>query len=121
MNLRAKETAQSTVRAINELVGEATDRIEDVLPKVEALPKKIEGKIEGVLPSRKKRSHKRRNIGAVLVTAIVAAVAFVTLRRKSTPTQAAASNYRAANGAPSRPSETASDLDRERQPAGSRN
>jgi hypothetical protein len=118
MNLRAKETAQSTVRAINELVGEATDRIEEVLPKVEALPRKL----EGVLPGRKKRSHTRRNIGAVLATGLIAAVAFLTLRRKSAASKPAASAYRSTSNDSGRgATDSPLAFDRDREPAGSRN
>lgn len=117
MNLRAKETAQSTVRAINDLVGEATDRIEDVLPKVEALPRKL----EGVLPSRKKRSHTRRNIGAVLAAGLIAAVAFFTMRRKSAAKPSAAAYRPTSNDSGRTGTDSSTAFERDREPAGSRN
>jgi hypothetical protein len=102
MTFRAKETAQSTVRAINELVGEATDKIEDVLPKMDTLPKKI----ENVLPKRRKRRARRRTIGALLA----AGVAATSSSSAGTPT-----------GSANRRTDTVSDFDRDREPAVSHN
>jgi ferric-dicitrate binding protein FerR (iron transport regulator) len=119
MTFRAKETAQSTVRAINELVGEATDKIEDVLPKMEALPKKI----ENVLPKRRKRAARRRTIGVVLAAGVAAAIAFFALRSRRQMTPAAASHSSAGTptGSANRRSDAVSDFDRDREPAASHN
>jgi hypothetical protein len=119
MTFRAKETAQSTVRAINELVGEATDRIEDVLPKMDNLPKKI----ENVLPKRRKRSARRRTIGALLAAGVAAAIAFFALksRRQTTPADASSASERTSTGSAGRRSDTVSDFDRDREPAVSHN
>jgi hypothetical protein len=119
MTFRAKETAQSTVRAINELVGEATDRIEDALPKMDTLPKKI----ENVLPKRRKRAAKRRTIGAVLAAGVAAAIAFFVLRsrRQTTPAAASSESERTSTGSATRRSDTVSDFDRDREPAVSHN
>jgi ferric-dicitrate binding protein FerR (iron transport regulator) len=119
MTFRAKETAQSTVRAINELVGEATDKIEDVLPKMDTLPKKI----ENVLPKRRKRRARRRTIGALLAAGVAAAIAFFALRsrRQITPATTSSSSAGTPTGSANRRSDTVSDFDRDREPAVSHN
>ena len=119
MNLRAKETAQSTVRVLNDLVGEATDRIEDVLPKVEALPKKIESVLPS-FPGRKKQSHTKRNLSATFAALCVAIVVMFAVKRKSA-SKPAASNYRPVTSPARNGTSTIADLDRDREPAASSN
>jgi hypothetical protein len=117
MTLRAKETAHSTVRALNDLVGEATDRIEDVLPKIEdKLPKKI----ESVLPKRRKRSAKRRTLRAALIAGIAATIAFFALRMRR-QSSAATSGAGTQSSATGRDTNSVADYSRDREPAGVQN
>jgi hypothetical protein len=73
MRFRPRQQAQSAVRAINELVGEATERIEDVLPTIR----------------HKKSGHRKQKFfGAVAVAAVTGFVATRLLgrgRRTATP------------------------------------
>jgi hypothetical protein len=119
MTLRAKETAHSTVRAFNDLVGEATDRIEDVLPKIEdKLPKTI----EGILPKRRKRSARRRTIGAVLAAGVAAAIAFFALRSRRQANQPVSGTTRSPSSSTNtRDNGTVTDYGRDYEPAGVRN
>jgi hypothetical protein len=119
MTLRAKETAHSTVRALNDLVGEATDRIEDVLPKIEdKLPKTI----EGILPKRRKRLARRRTIGAVLAAGLAAAIAFFALRSRRQVTQPVSGATRSSTASTNaRDNGTVTDYGRDYEPAGVRN